>query len=293
MINRISVGRVESTPQLALVVGSGGVRSAAALGAAHALRDAGIGIDLIAGSSSGALIGATLAMGLSPDDALATVRHFWSPHLTERKRWRAYAELALPRLFGFGDQFALRDGRSIAHAVNSGFGDRRLESLPIPMRIVATDAASGNSIVLDNGRVADAVLASMALPFIFPSVTIDGRRLVDGVLSNPLPISAVMDCRAVLAIGFHGIMPRRVNRPGRLVGQITTAMINNLQAAQTRAALAMHHRVLLLDARIDPRVRLWDTDALPRMYELGRASAAQQLNVIRQLAEGARTSRAA
>ena len=62
-------------------------------------------------------------------------------------------------------------------------------------------------MVLTQGLVSRALLASMALPFIFPSVEIDGRRLTDGVISDPLPVSAADDAHAVIALGFHGAMP--------------------------------------------------------------------------------------
>jgi NTE family protein len=259
--------------RLALVLGSGGVRSAAALGITHVLEDEGVSPDLIVGCSSGALYGAAIAMGMSHAKAMT----LWSADLTEQRRWRAYAELLAPRFFGFGAEFSLRDARRISARIQLGFGGWQLESLPTPLRVVTTEAATGASVVLTRGSLADALCASVALPFVFPSVQIDGRRLVDGVLSNPLPVSVASDARAVITLGFRGVMPRRIDSPGRLLAQVTTTMINNLQQAHVQAAHAAGQRVLSIELDIDARIGLWQASAIPRIYEAGRRAARARL----------------
>lgn len=266
-----------SAPKLALVLGSGGVRSIAAIGIADVLAAEGIHPDLVVGCSSGALFGAQIASGMSSGEALRSAQALWSAELTRQRRWRAYAQLIAPRLAGFDAGFALRDDRMIAERVERAFGNLRIEHLPIPLRVAATEAATGDPVVLTHGRVVDALRASMALPFLFPSVEIDGRRLIDGVISDPLPIGAASDARALLALGFRGAMPRRIDRPSRLMAQITTAMTNNLLQARTQAARAAGQRVLHIDISADPRIGLWDTAAMPRLFEAGRRAAQARL----------------
>jgi NTE family protein len=270
-------------PRLALVLGSGGVRSIAALGVADVLAGAGLKPDLVVGCSSGALFGACVAMGLSGAQGLEAATSLWSRELTEKKRWRAYLEMLAPRLMGFDAGFSLRDARLIRERVELAFGNALLQQLPTALRIVATEVSSGESMVLTQGSVADAVLASMALPLIFPSVSFAGHQLVDGVLSDPLPVSAARDAHAIVTLGFRGALPRRIDRPARLIGQVTTTMINNLQQARLGAARASGQRMLHLDVDIDRRVGLWDTAAMPRIYELGRRTAEVQLPAIRQM----------
>jgi NTE family protein len=147
--------------------------------------------------------------------------------------------------------------------------------------------------MLTRGRIADALRASVALPFIFPSVEIDGRRLGDGVLSNPLPVSVAHDAHTVLALGFQGVMPRRIDRPSRLVAQVSTAMINNLQQAHLRAASAAGQRVLSIGLELDRRIGLWDTAAMPRIFEAGRKAALHYLPAIRALVENRENKEAA
>jgi NTE family protein len=280
MSERVSGGE---RPRLALVLGSGGVRSVAALGIAGVLAREGLGPDLVVGCSSGALFGACIASGMSSDESLAAATTLWSAELTEQRRWKAYAQLVFPRLMGFNVDFALRDANLIAHRIEQAFGDQRLEMLPTPLRVVATEAATGNRVVIKRGSVSQALRASMALPFIFPSVEIEGRRLTDGVISDPLPVSVANDAQAVIALGFLGTMPRRIDRPSRLVAQTSTALINNLQQAQLRAAEAAGQSVLNLELELDRRIGLWETSAMPRIFEAGRRAAEARLWEIRAL----------
>jgi NTE family protein len=269
-------------PRLALVLGSGGVRSAAALGVAQVLNEAGIGIDVIAGCSSGALFGAVLASGWSHEVALRACTTLWSQEVTEQRRWKAYLQLLMPRLAGFGESFSLRSDRLIEARLRAAFGEHRIESLALPLRIATTDAATGQRHVISHGPLVPALRASMALPFVFPSVPLQGRRLVDGVLSDPLPVSAVPEARLVLTLGFDGRMPRRVNRPGRLVAQASTALINNLQHARLEAAQAQGQQLLQLQLRLERNVGLWQTAAIPAICAAGHDAAREALPEIRE-----------
>jgi NTE family protein len=287
MTNSTTIARASGLPhRLAMVLGSGGVRSVAALGIADVLAGEGLRPDLLVGCSSGAIFAATIAMGLSNKDSLALATRLWSADLTQQKRWQAYVQLIAPKLFGFDAGFSLRDARSIGHRIREAFGARLLQELPTPLRVVTTEAATGDCVVLTRGRISEALRASVALPFVFPSVEIDGRRLSDGVLSNPLPVNVAKDASVVLALGFEGLMPRRIDRPSRLVAQISTSMINNLQRAHLLAAQAAGQRVLNMELELDRRIGLWETAAMPRIFEAGRKAALHHLPEIRRLLSG-------
>jgi NTE family protein len=275
--------------RLALVLGSGGVRSIAAIGIAARLAREGIRPDLIAGCSSGALFGAQIAMGMDGDEALRAATALWSPELTQQRRWRSYLQVIAPRLAGFGTGFAMRDDALIAQRVEAAFGDAQLESLPTPLRVAATNAADGAPVVLTTGRVAHAVRASMALPIIFPSVEIGGRRLVDGVISDPLPLAAAADARVAITLGFAGAMPRRIDRLSRMVAQTSTTLINNLMDARIAVARASGQRIISIDLELDRHVGLWDTSAMSFLVETGWRACERKLPDIASALEGAST----
>jgi NTE family protein len=273
----------QARPRLALVIGSGGVRGVAAIGVAEVLAREGLQPELIVGCSSGALFGAPIALGMPSRDALAAATSYWSADLTQQKRWRAFAQLLAPKLFGFGADFALRDDRRIAQAIEAAFGGLKIEDSPTPLRIAATDAASGAAVVLTRGSLPLALRASVAVPFLFPSIEFEGRHLVDGVISDPLPMAAASDAQVIVTLGFQGSMPRRVDRASRMVAQVSTALINNLQQAREAAARAAGQRVLHLELGLDRRVGLWETDAMPYLFEAGRRAALTQLPQIAAL----------
>lgn len=281
------------TPRLAYVLGSGGVRSMAALGAHAVFAQHGIRPELIAGCSSGALFGASLAIGLPADEAAKLMTSIWSQDLTEQRNWRAYAQLLAPKLMRFGPGFALRDARRLHERIVAACAGRRIESLPIALRVAVTDAASGDALVLTQGDLAEALCASIAVPFLFPSVEIDGRWLVDGVVSDPLPVAAALDAQVIVTLGFEGPMPRRVDRASRLAAQTTTALINNLQRARLDAARQRGVRLVELQLQMPRRVGLWDASALPEAFEAGRRAALAVLPRLRTLLAPAATALAA
>ena len=258
-------------PQLALVLGSGGVKSIAGLGLAQALQAQGLHPDLIVGSSAGAVFGALIARGDRAEDAIETATRLWSRDITGRHRKRGWAQLAAPRVTGFDEHFCLRDDSLINARLQQAFGEQRLEELATPLHVVATDARSGESVLLREGRIVDALRATVALPFLFSPWLVDGRLLMDGSVSDPLPLRAAAHAHTTVAMGFECPMPRRVDRPSRLATRLLSALTNNVMHAHIAAANASGKgsrcHVLLLQP--EHRVGLFDTHEMPALVALG------------------------
>jgi NTE family protein len=283
--------------RLALVLGSGGVKSVAGLGVAQVLQEEGMQPDLVVGCSAGALFGALLAMGKDAADCAHLATSLWSREVTSRKRHRAWAELALSGMTGkdnhaFGERFALRDDALILERLEAAFGDARIEDLPIPLVINATDARTGQAVLLHSGRLVEALRASIALPFLFAPQRLGGQWLVDGSVSDPLPVAAAAQAQATLAVGFPVPLPRRVNGPTRLATRITASLTNNLMQAHLSAHAGPRLHTLL--PQLERRVGLFDTDAMPELIALGRRCAQGALPQLRALwAQGETNARAA
>ena len=269
-----------AAPRLALVLGSGGVRSIAALGMAEVLAREGIAPDLIVGCSAGAIFGALIAAGHNATDAVRISTTLWSADITRKRRWRALPQMLWPRMAGFDADFALRDDRPVVQQLEQAFGDVRLEDLRVPLRVTTTDAATGDGVVLNQGRLVEALRAAVALPFMFAAVQIDGRRLIDGFVSNPVPVSVAADAHSVLALGFASPMPHCIDRPTRMLAQVTSAMTNNLVEARLAAATAGGQRLITLMPVLNRRVGLFDTDAMPYLVEAGRRATQARLPAI-------------
>ena len=272
-------------PKLALVLGSGGVRSIAALGVVDVLWREGIAPDLIVGCSAGAMFGALISLGHSATEAVSIATTLWTAEVTKEHRWRAIPQMLWPRLSKFDADFSLRNDRLIRNRLERAFGDARLEELKLPLRVTATDAASGDAIVINKGRIVDALRASIAMPFMFAPHYIDGQRVVDGFISDPLPVSAAQDAKAVLALGFDAPMPQRVNGPSRLLAQVTSSMTNNLMRARLAAAESAGMRLLRIEPTLERRIGLFDTAAMPYLVEQGRQATEAVLPSIFKLLE--------
>lgn len=274
---------MKPTPRFAIVLGSGGVRSIAALGMVEVLQREGLAPDLIVGCSAGAMFGALIAAGHSADEAVRVATTLWSADVTRKRRWLAVPQMLWPRLTRFDADFALRDDSPVMQRLEQAFGDVHIEDLRIALRVTATDAATGDRVVLRQGSLVQALRASIALPFMFAPVLMDGRRLVDGFVSDPLPVSAAADAQAVLALGFESPMPRRIDGPTRLLAQVTSALTNNLMQARLAHAGEGGMRLLSIVPRLERRVGLFDTQAMPYLVDAGRRATEAHLPAIRAL----------
>ena len=273
-------------PRFAIVLGSGGVRSVAALGMVDVLMREGLAPDLVVGCSAGAMFGALIAAGHNALEAVRIATTLWSAELTQKKRWCAIPQMLWPRLGKFTADFALRDDRLIMQRLDQAFGDLRIEDLRLPLRVTTTCAATGERVVLREGSVVQALRASIALPFMFAPVHIGGRRLMDGFIADPLPVSAAADATAVLALGFESPMPRRVDGPSRMLAQVTSALTNNLMQARLAEAKVSGARVLSIVPRLERRVGLFDTAAMPYLVDAGRRATEAALPEIHALLQG-------
>lgn len=178
--------------KLGLALGSGGARGWCHIGALRELDAMGVKPDVIAGASMGSLVGAIHAGG-----ALDKLEE-WALKLTAR----SFFGMVDIRLSNGG----LVEGGEILNVIRRlGIPDR-MEDLPIPTALVATDMSTGREVWLTTGDVAESVRASVALPGIISPFLLGGRWLLDGGLTNPLPVSAcrVLGADVVIAINPNG-----------------------------------------------------------------------------------------
>ncbi|MFQ6122218.1 MAG: patatin-like phospholipase family protein [Dehalococcoidales bacterium] len=185
--------------KVGLALGSGGARGLAHIGVLEVLAKEGIPVDMIAGTSIGAIVGSLYAQGKNASQikelALELTRH----KLTH------FIDPSLPKT-------GLIKGKKIKDSLVSFFGDDiRFSALKIPFACVATDIETGEEIILDRGSVAEAVRASISIPGIFTVVKRGGRYLVDGGLVNPVPVSLVRRMGADFIIAVN-VIPGVVDR---------------------------------------------------------------------------------
>ncbi len=274
-------------PAVSLVIGSGSVKCAAALGVVKALTDAGIGIDRVVGCSAGALFASIIALGYDTAVAKDITVRTWTRDLTSRPNRMGYLRLLAPKLFGFRvENFGLRDDRAMLERVRSVFGDRRIEDTAIPLHITATDFATGELVEITRGSIVEAIRASLALPLAFAPVRLDGRLLVDGYLADPLPLSVAMKhgSRVIVGVGFESPYQENVRSAGRFAFQLSAIMSNNLLKSKLAFhSIAHHSEMIMILPEFKQRVRLFDTAKVKYVVDEGEQATLQQLPYLREL----------
>ncbi len=272
--------------RVALVIGSGGVKCAAALGLQQALAGAGIGLDMVVGCSGGSLYATVAALGFTIEEATAATLRLWTREVTAQRNRRALWQMLFPRLFGFSAEWGFRDDRLIMERLRAAFGDRTFADAQIPLYLTATDFATGEQVVLSSGPVVPAIRASIAIPFIFPPYRLNGQLLVDGFLSDPLPVNVAMreGADVIVAMGFESPHQRAIRTPARFAFQLSSIMTNNLLKSRFAFHNVAHHaEVILVVPEFDKRVGLFDTWQIPYVIEQGERAMATHLPYIQRL----------
>ncbi len=169
---------IRHSKTVSLVLGSGGARGLAHIGVIQWLTENGYDIRAIAGSSMGALVGGIYAAG----------------ELEVYVRWvLALERMQVLRLLDPAfDRTGLFKGARIMGVLRELIGDFAIEELPVSFTAVATDLMSGEEVWLREGKLFDAIRASIATPLIFTPAKYGSRKLLDGGLVNPVPISPTL-----------------------------------------------------------------------------------------------------
>ncbi|MCB1467421.1 MAG: patatin family protein [Rhizobiaceae bacterium] len=220
------------TKGIALALGGGVARGWAHIGVLRALDEAGIKIDMIAGTSIGALVGGCYLAGKL--DALEE----FARGLTKR---RIFGLLD----FTFGGD-GLLGGMKLTQRMREHIDGLRIEDLPKPYVAVATEIRTGHEIWVSSGSLITAMRASYALPGVFEPVLCNGRMLVDGALVNPVPVSV---CRAheqrlVVAVNLHYDLFGRAAVVKHSAGELTVEHdAPSPESGSSRAASSRHSRL--------------------------------------------------
>ena len=178
--------------KIGLALGSGAARGLAHIGVLEVLEKEGIPIDMIAGTSAGAVVGALYAQGKDASQVKSLVLDLnW-------KKLASLVDLALPKTGFIG-------GRKIKNLLASAIGDIEFSDLKIPLACVATDLGTGEEVVINQGSVLEGIRASISLPVIFTLAKREGRHLLDGGLVNPVPVSILKKMGADFTIAVNVI----------------------------------------------------------------------------------------
>jgi len=273
--------------RVALVIGSGSVKCAAALGLMKVFERENINVDMVVGCSGGSIYAALIALGWPVDRAIDTTLRMWTRDVTAKRNMRAILQLIVPWVFKFDESFGLIDDGLVNRRFRDGFEGATFAQTKIPLFVTATDLYNGDQVVIHDGSVADAVRASISIPYIFPPYKAsNGRYLVDGYLSDPLPVGVAIKEGAdiIIAMGFESPHQEHVSSLMRYNYQISSVTSNNLlKANYAFHNLAHHSEIIPIIPEFKHRIKLFDTDKLPYVIEEGERAAEAQVPFIKSL----------
>lgn len=220
-----------------LVLGSGAAMGLSHIGILRVIERENIPIDIVAGSSIGALLGVFWAAGLSSMDLEKLAGEF--------KTKASLFKLADPGIPKFG----ILMGSQVTRFLARHMGDKTFRDLKVPAKVVAVDYARRQVVVLDEGPVVPAIRASVAIPAIFDPIRIRGRWLIDGGVLDPVPVDVLtqMGVHKVIAVNTLP-SPSDIDR-------------RHVEMGEERARLAqeaqMHGRYKMMKFRMRQRWWSW------------------------------------
>jgi NTE family protein len=301
-------------PRIGLVLAGGGAKGIAHVGVLKVLEELNVPVDVVTGTSMGALVAGAYASGLSATEIERRLREadlagllLDQPPRPERSlrakeldRANVYGievgvdtkGLKLPAGAIVGQKVEVFLGDLVGAAADAG----RFDTLPIPYRAVATDIESGEMVVLDRGDLVTAMRASMAVPGAFSPVELDGRLLVDGGLVRNLPVDAAraMGADVIIAVNLPSA-PWSREELASAVG-ITQRMVELLIDANVKKSLS---ELTERDVLIEPQIGDYSSanfreaiSLIPIGEQAARASA-QRLQALSLSPQAYKTFRAA
>lgn len=259
------VKKLTHRPQIALVLGSGGARGYAHLGVLQVLRQAGVPVNLIVGASVGSIVGSLYADHGSWKEAYAKMMKggFWT-----------FADIAMiPRSTGIMSGYHLQ--RFIFNSVDA----KQFRQLKIPLAVVTTDLTRGQPFIIRSGPIAPAAEASATIPGIVQPAHLYGRVLVDGGVTDPVPVD--------VAESFHPKLIIAVNINQKLSSELPVNQLGIIK----RSLNIIYHRLAKIgsqqaDVILHPKVGFASTFATKNKYILfkeGQQAARKALPKILRL----------
>jgi NTE family protein len=278
-------------PKVALVLSGGGARGFAHVGVLKALEAARVPVDMIVGTSMGAIVGGLYASGMTADELEREILAVqWGDLFNSREPRQLLSQRRKEEDFELSPVLALgfREGgfRLPTGAVSSRSLEMLLrrytlptrhltsfDQLPTPFRAVATDMETGQPVVMDSGDLATALRASMSVPGVFSPVTVGERILGDGGLVDNLPVGVArrMGADVIIAVNIGTPLAGRETL-GTVLG-ITAQMVNILTEQNVQASIAtLTPSDLLLTPPLG-KLTSADFERAPELVRIGREYA--------------------
>lgn len=256
---------------LALVLSGGGARGFAHIGVLEVLESVGIRPNLIVGSSSGSIVGALYASGLSAQQVNGVLSEM-APG--------TFRDVVLPNLGFFPGEMGVVKGERFRKFIRDRLAHERIEDFPISFAAVVTDLGTGAAVSFNAGDASLAVRASSAVPGVMTPVYLRGRFYGDGQIASPVPVTAARNLGAKIVIAVDVVYPSQdatLFTVLDVVFQAFTISMNRLRDHELRTA------DLVITPAIPPTSGQLGLGERERLVQMGRDAATAALPRIQDL----------
>jgi NTE family protein len=296
-----SMASAADRPRICVVLSGGGARGAAHIGVLKVLEEYRVPIDCIVGTSMGALVGAAYATGTTVAEMESIVGEMSTEklfkerpprqELSVRQKQDEQLNLVGPEIGLRGGEILLQKGivsgvqlETVLRRLSKAKGYRRFDELPIPFRAVATDVVTGRAIVFGEGELANVIRGSMSVPGAIAPIEIGDLLLVDGGITNNLPVNIAreMGAQVVIAVNLGTPLLKR-EQLGTVVG-VAAQMLFILTEQNVQASIAtLGERDVLIEPALGD-YSFGDFDNMVKTLPIGEAAARKAQGFLQRLA---------
>lgn len=256
--------------KVALVLCGGGSRGALEVGFYRALAEMGVVIDFIAGSSIGALNGAFIAAGVSATELC---------ELWHNVRFRDIFGLNWRSLVNLRASDSIYDNKRLKRFLERHLPARRFEDLQTSLSVLATDLWTGESVLMEQGDLIEAVLASVAYPGLLPPVSFQGRQLVDGGITNNLPLDVAVEKGATTTLAIRCRCEKTRKEPIHGIVNVLTRSFDITDSAKYQQDFRRYDglcRMILVQPCFDFDVGLLDFSHTTELLDMAYSATMQE-----------------
>lgn len=263
---------------IGFVLSGGASLGAIEAGMLQAVYEHGIAPDVIVGTSAGAVNGAYIASRPATPDTASSLQVLWRKMST----FQVFPPNPVTAVLGLvGEHDYLISNLGVRRQLEAHAGFTRMEDATISFHVIATDVLSGEKVRISQGDAESAVLASAAIPGVFPSIAFGGRRLVDGGVAENTPIADAVALGADTIYVLPTGAPCRLPSPPRgaipmLVHALT--LLINQRLADDIERYAQSARLVVFPPPCPQTVQAWDFSQAATLIEQGYASASRVLS---------------
>jgi len=214
---------------IGLALGSGAAFGLAHIGVLHVLEKEKIPIGIVSGASIGALIAAMWGIGLASKEIES---------ISEKLK----RKLNIMRLLDFTFPISgILAGKRLRRFLRAILGDKTFEDLKVPVKIIVCDLANRETIIVDKGRLLDAVYKSIAVPGIFQPIMEEGRMLVDGGILDPVPVDVLFKNGAKKVIAVNVLPgPKNICERNTALKELAKEEMNMLRQGSLDEKMCVH-----------------------------------------------------